>query len=242
MKFLYNAPALFHKGALIVGDTHFGMEWKLKSKGIYDEQFSMRLFEKLKDLIKRHKAKKVIFLGDVKEEITSIDVKTRTILTKLSELCDIVVAKGNHDGGIEEFIGAEVHPPQGFVFENLGLIHGNSWPGSDLLKCDYLVMGHQHPMVSFTDKMGRKHSEPVWILADPDAGEISKHYEKFNKKIKLILMPAFNPLVGFPINLRRKEQFGPVLNNKLFKINDALLFRLDGTGLGPLKNITTHKR
>jgi len=237
MKFLYNAPALLHKGAIILGDTHFGMEYKLKHKGIYDEQFSQRLFLKLKDLIKHHKARKVIFLGDVKEEITTLDPKTRNILSQLSGLCDVVIAKGNHDGGIEEFIGAEVHPPQGFVFENLGLIHGNSWPDPELFQCSHLVMGHQHPMISFTDKMGKRHSEPVWIIAEPDDEEIRKHYEKHNGRIKLVLMPAFNPLVGFPINFGKKEQLGPVLNNKLFKINPALVFRLDGTCLGKLSNI-----
>ena len=60
MKFLYNAPAILHKGALIVGDTHFGMEMKLRNKGIYDDQFSMRIYMKLRDLVIRHKAKKLM--------------------------------------------------------------------------------------------------------------------------------------------------------------------------------------
>jgi putative SbcD/Mre11-related phosphoesterase len=241
MKFLYNAPAIFHKGAIIVGDTHFGMEYKLKSRGIFDEQFSFRLYDKLKDLVKRHKAKQVIFLGDVKEDITMLDVKTREVLTKLGELCEITIIRGNHDGGIEEFLHADIKPSEGFVFEKLGLLHGHSWPEKDLLKCDYLVMGHQHPMISFTDKMGKKHKEAVWIIADPNEDEIKKHYEKFNRKIKLILIPAFNPLVGFPINLSKGERLGPILNTKLFKLDHALVFRLDGTGLGKLKDITFHK-
>lgn len=241
MKFLYNAPAILHKGAVIVGDTHFGMEWKLKAKGIHDQQFSNRLLLRLMDVVKEHKAKQVIFLGDVKEDITSLDRKTKELLTKLSDACDISIAKGNHDGGIEEFLNATVHPSEGFVFEGLGLAHGHSWPDAKLMECDYLVNGHQHPMVSFTDKMGKRHSEAVWIVADADIKKISERYEKFNKKIKLILMPAFNPLVGFPINLTKKERLGPVLNNKLFKLNDALLFRLNGTCLGKLTSIAFEK-
>jgi len=85
--------------------------------------------------------------------------------------------------------------------------------------------------------MGKKHSEPVWIISKCDEKELEKKYKKFNKKIELILMPAFNPLVGFPINLSREEQLGPILNNKLFKLDRALVFRLDGTGLGELKKI-----
>ncbi len=241
MKFIYDAPALLHKKALILGDTHFGMENKLRRKGVYDAQFSMRLFEKLEGIVKKHKVKRVIFLGDVKEDITMLDDNTRRILEKLGNLCDITIVRGNHDGGIEQFLNAEIVPSQGFVFENLGLLHGHSWPSEELLGCEYLVMGHQHPMISFTDTMGRKHSEPVWIIADSDNEKIAERYKKFNKKIKLILMPAFNPLVGFPINFSKKDALGPLINNKLFKLDRAILFRLDGTCLGRFNNINFDK-
>jgi putative SbcD/Mre11-related phosphoesterase len=241
MKFIYDAPALLYKKALILGDTHFGMEQKLRRKGIYDSQFSTRLFEKLEGLVKKHKASRVIFLGDVKEDITMLDDNTRKILGRLGDLCDIMIVRGNHDGGIEQFLNAQIIPAEGFVYEKLGLLHGHSWPADELMQCEYLVMGHQHPLISFKDSMGKKHSEPVWIVADADAEKIAERYKKFNKKIKLILMPAFNPLVGFPINFSKKEQLGPLLNNKLFKLEHALLFRLDGTCLGRLNNINFDK-
>jgi len=237
MRFLYNAPALLHKGALIVGDTHFGMEAKLRAKGIYDEQFSLKLSMKLKDLIRSNKAKKLIFLGDVKENITTLDDYTRRVLSELTELCDIAVVKGNHDGNIENFLNAEVSRPGGMVYEGLGLSHGHSWPDETLMGCRYLVMGHQHPMVKTTDTLGKKHIEPAWVIAPPNEDKIGDHYKKFSKKIKLVLMPAFNPLVGSLVNPVKEERLGPVLNNKLFKLNDALVFRLDGTCLGKLKTL-----
>ncbi len=237
MKFLYNAPGILLKDALVVGDTHFGMEAKLRQKGIFDDQFSLRLCQKLEGLIRTHKAKKLIFLGDVKEDITYIDNKTREVLNRLVDLVEVRVVKGNHDGGIEEMLGIEVYP-EGLVFENLGLMHGHAWPKEELMAADYLVMGHQHPMLSLTDRFGKKHSQPVWVFADSEPDEIKKHYAEFNEKIKLILMPAFNPLVGFPINIERKNQFGPTLNNKLFKLKDALLYGLDGTCLGSLNETT----
>jgi hypothetical protein len=49
-------------------------------------------------------------------------------------------------------------------------------------------------------------------------------------------MPAFNPLVGSVVNSKQKKHLGPVLNNKLFKLDDALVYRLDGTGLGKLES------
>ena len=236
MKFLYNAPAVLHKGALIVGDTHFGMERKLRQRGIHDEQFSLKLFFRLKELVTRHKAKKVIFLGDVKEDITMLDEKTGDVLSRLSLLCEIIIVRGNHDGGIERCGCAKIIPSEGFVYEGLGLAHGHSWPGKDLMECDYLVMGHQHPMLTTKDRLGKRHMEPVWVVAPPDKEKISTHYKTFNKKIRLILMPAFNPLVGSSIDVTAEKRLGPLLNNKLFKLNSALILRLDGTRLGKLEN------
>ncbi|VVC04541.1 Calcineurin-like phosphoesterase superfamily domain protein [Candidatus Bilamarchaeum dharawalense] len=249
MKILYNAPAILHKGALIVGDTHFGMEWKLRQRGVYDEQFSTRLFSKLKELIVDHKVKTLILLGDVKEDITMLDRTTEEILAKLSMLCKVIIVRGNHDGGIDAINSgslerravqghggnAEVKAASGFVYEKLGLIHGHSWPAEELMGCSHLIMGHQHPMISITDAFGKKRSEPVWVVAKPDVEVIKKRYGKFNKKIKLILMPAFNPVIGTPINIDDKTKFGPLINNKLFKLNDALVFRLNGICLGKLK-------
>jgi len=74
------------------------------------------------------------------------------------------------------------------------------------------------------------------MISPPDESNVKEHYEKFNKKIRLVIMPAFNPMVGSVVNTEKKERLGPVLNNKLFKLNDALVFRLNGTGLGKLKN------
>ncbi|MEW6035586.1 MAG: hypothetical protein AB1529_03160 [Candidatus Micrarchaeota archaeon] len=237
MKFLYNAPALFHKGAIIVGDTHFGMEEKLRRRGIYDDQFSMRLAEKLLGLVHEHRAKKLIFLGDVKEDITMLDRRCDEALSRLSMACQLTIVRGNHDGGIEQFGRARVEPAGGMVYEGLGLMHGHSWPSPELMMCDYLVMGHQHPMVSITDAFGKRHSEPVWLVAECSAETLAKRYPESNRKIKLVLMPAFNPLVGSSINADDKERLGPILNNKLFKLDDALVFRLDGTRLGKLENI-----
>lgn len=237
MKFIYNAPAIFHKDTLIVGDTHFGMEAKLRRNGVYDEQFSMRIFSKLKELILSHDVKKIILLGDVKEDITVLDSKTEEVLSRLSLLCEVIIVRGNHDGGIEKCANARIVPSEGFVYEKIGLVHGHAWPAQELMGCNYLVMGHQHPIISITDKLGKKHTEPVWLVAEVNEEKIVAHYKKFNKKIKLILMPAFNPLVGSAINLSSEEHLGPILNNNLFKLNDALVFRLDGTSLGKLKNI-----
>ena len=237
MRFIYNAPAILHKGAIIVGDTHFWMEPKLRRRGIYDGHFSLRLCERLKGLIAEHEAKRLILLGDVKEDITMLDPVTEQMLSKLSMLCEVVIVKGNHDGGIERCANARIIGPEGFVHEGVGLVHGHSWPGAMLMRCKYLVCGHQHPMMEMTDAFGKSRREPVWLIAPCDKEALAKRYENHDDKIKLILMPAFNPMVGSAIFLDEKQRLGPILNNKLFKLDEALVFRLSGTRLGKLKEL-----
>jgi putative SbcD/Mre11-related phosphoesterase len=192
LKFIYNAPAILHGKTLIIGDTHFGMEDKLRAEGIFDERFSERIFERIKGLLEETKAERLVMLGDVKEKITMLDPRSADMISKLGMLCELIIVRGNHDGGIEG-CGARVVPSDGFVLGKLGLVHGHSWPSDECMRAGYLVSAHQHPQLSVVDRSGRRHSEPVWIIAEPDANRIAEHYKRYNKKIRLILMPAFNP-------------------------------------------------
>src|SRR3989338_8207056 len=186
MRFLYNAPALYHKGALIIGDTHFGIEERLKKEGVHSEDFSEKILEKVLKLLNSTKVKRLIILGDVKENIAYVDENTRTILKKL---------------------------------EN---------------RTEHIIAAHQHPMVEFTDAFDKKHSRSAWLILEPNLSKIKKHYKNFNRKIKLILMPAFNPLAGKSIKLNASGQLGPLLSNSIFKLNESIVYTLDGSYLGKL--------
>jgi metallophosphoesterase superfamily enzyme len=234
MRFLYNAPAIFHKGALIVGDTHFGIEERLRKNGIFVTNLSMKLLEKLKRLLKTTKAKRLIILGDVKDKIGICDETTKKIFEELKKLnIEIIIVRGNHDGGIEK-VGAKVVDADGFVYEGLGLIHGHSWPSKNCMNCRYIISAHQHPLVEHIDAAGKHHSMPAWIILEANERNIERFYKKFNKKIKLILLPPFNQLVGTTLNYGTKEHLGPLFKNKLFKYNDAIVYTLDGKYLGKI--------
>jgi putative SbcD/Mre11-related phosphoesterase len=239
MQFIYNAPAIIHKGALIIGDTHFGMERRLRERGISSNDFSMRLVEKIISISKEHKIKKLFLLGDVKDDIAYVDAFTREAVNELiNAKLDISVVRGNHDGGIEEFESKiKIFPAEGLVYEKLALIHGHSWPSEECMNSEYLIAAHQHPQMQFIDSSGKKHIEPVWLIAEPNEKIISEHFDSFNKKIKLVMLPAFNPLVGTVIKTDVFSVLGPVLNNKLFKWNDALVYRLNGVAVGKLSDI-----
>lgn len=236
MKFIYNAPALFYRDAIIVGDTHFGIERKMQSRGIHYNFLSARISEKLISLIEGNNAKKLIILGDVKDEIGAMDKTTIEILERLSGHAELILVKGNHDGGLV-FPGAEIIGSSGFVYGKLGLSHGHAWPDEELFSADYIINAHQHPMVLFRDRLGKSHTEPVWLFLPSDTEKIKSKYENFNKKIELVIIPAFNPLVGSVINRKKEKHLGPLINKKLFKLEQSKLFRLDGTLLGRFTDV-----
>lgn len=231
MRFLYNVPALLYRHALIVGDMHFGIEQRLHNQGIRAEGISKELTEKLIRVAKENNVKKIIFLGDVKENILRVDPITKKIFEKLSKKFDIVIVRGNHDGGIEQ-LDVKIAPSEGLRFGQLGLVHGHSWPSKEVMQAKYIISAHQHPQLAMKDAFGKPHLEPVWVIASLQASKIKKYYKKFHPKLQLVVVPAFNSLVGFPIQKLSKEQLGPSLNNNLFKWDHALVYRLNGNCLG----------
>ena len=253
LKFLYNKPAILYKGAFIIGDTHFGIEERLKEKGI-NLDFSKMLLEKLKKDFQETDAEKLIILGDIKHKITGTDYQTEKILEELNGFCDLkianvgegnfqslcssttaqkvertnelIIVKGNHDGGLEE-LGLKVIPPSGFVYKSLGLIHGHSWPKEELMNAKYLIMAHQHPLYEFKDKFGIRKSEPAFIFSNPNIRNLKKHFKKFNEEIQCILIPAYNPLIGSSFNVSEKK-LGPIFYNNLFKWNSIMVYNIKG--------------
>lgn len=225
LKFLYNKPAILYKSAFIIGDTHFGIEERLKEKGI-NLDFSKILLEKLKKDFNETDAEKIIILGDAKHKITGIDYQTENILEELNNFCDLTIVKGNHDGELED-LGLKIIPPSGFVFKDLGLIHGHTWPSEEVMNAKYLVMAHQHPLYEFKDKFGNRKSEPVFIFANPNLRALKKHFRSFNEEIQCILIPAYNPLIGSSFNISERK-LGPIFYNNLFKWNSIMVYNTKG--------------
>lgn len=235
MHFVSNQPAIFHQNALILGDTHFGIEEKFKRQGIFHSGLSMLLLEQIKKLLNSTKATKLILLGDVKENINYVDQISQKILLELDSICDLSIVRGNHDGGIEK-ICKKVFPSSGCIYKNLSLIHGNAWPSEALMQSDYLVAAHQHPILTFVDKLGKAHSNQAWAIYDLNYLEAKKYYKKINKNLKLISIPAFNPFVGYSINKREKTSHGPLFSNNIFDLQNGFAYSLQGQILGKISD------
>jgi len=175
---------------------------------------------------------------------------------------DISIILGNHDGDLEPLTppSIKIFPSGGIVLgkdNNIGLFHGHAWPSSNLLKCEVLIMGHVHPVLMFKDKLGFW-TPPwqVWVKAKIDTKRLAKAYlsylniragskplETLKKKLsiefkepKLIVMPAFNELLGgISVNRFNKRLIGPLLSSGSVTANNAELYLLDGTYMGTIK-------
>jgi hypothetical protein len=238
MRFLYNKPAILIGDALVVADLHIGMENELARRGIRVGNLSDKILSSIRELAKETNKKRLIILGDAKHEIAHVDEKTISFFEQLTKDLRVEVVKGNHDGGIEKIKGITVHPPEGIVLKNIGLCHGHAWPGEKLLTADYIVTAHQHGQIEIVDGKGKRHREHVWASIPLDEKNALRHYKRVNKKIRMILLPPFNKLLsGAVLNDKKTEMLGPVFSNNLFKLEGAIMYRLDGTCLGTIRSL-----
>ncbi|MFP3949738.1 MAG: metallophosphoesterase [Candidatus Micrarchaeia archaeon] len=227
MKFLFGKEAAVHKDALLISDLHLGMEGALFERGIRNSEISERLAEKTLEVLGKTGKKELIIVGDVKERVVGIPQEAREYLRKVEEHAEITVVKGNHDGGIERIPGIKVIGHGGFAYKGLGIFHGHAWPSEEVMECDTIVMGHNHPQVKL---QGEWH--PVWVEMKANQEKILERYPGYDGEKRLVLMPSFNPLLG--TNIAGSSGLGPVLKNNLFKINTAIVYTLSGTKLGKL--------
>ncbi|MBR6912121.1 MAG: phosphoesterase, partial [Candidatus Methanomethylophilaceae archaeon] len=167
--------------------------------------------------------------GSTKQEYAEIP----DFFESLFERFDTIdVVRGNHDTMIEEFLPPRVRirPATGMKFDDLGLIHGHTWPSQDVMDCETLILGHNHPAVMFRDGVGRQMTEPCWFRGNFAKDENDK-YQKLPKNF--IVIPAFNRMLGgSPINVIGEDLLGPVLNSDLLDLDNGSIYLLDGICLG----------
>jgi len=251
---------------LIISDLHIGWEVSLAKNGIHIPSQTPKLLKKILDLMKIHKPTSLIFLGDVKHTVTGAELsewkEIPNLFEKISEIVqDIKIVQGNHDGDLEplvprnvKFIGAKGTTLPG----NIGVFHGHAWPSIELLKSDYMVMGHLHPVITLKDSFGFRTTKQVWIKTECDLKKLGLSLIKYlgkrssdqinlitkkNRMIKLIIMPSFNKLLsGQPVNMKNRYNenlyFGPILRSKSIIVDEAEVYLLDGTLLGKIDDLT----
>ena len=229
---------LVDESALILSDLHYGVEAEMLRGGVWVPNRSTGRTEKVLKLIKQTKSKRLILLGDVKHQVPHNSKQQRTDLEQffmaVNRVAKVEIVPGNHDGGLEDIIPSEVkfHKSDGFVIGEIGMVHGHAWPSQEVMNSKILVMGHEHPALSFRDRLDKLHSEPCWLRAPMLEHE---RYDKVPKQ--LIVMPAFGELAGRTMIIEPLKGLGPVLRNGLADLAKARVETLEGLDFGELGNL-----
>ena len=254
---------------LVIADLHIGFEHELAGMGINIPSQTPKIQAKLLQILGEVKPNRLIFIGDVKHSVPKISLQEWEDVPAFFEeiqkaVSDIEVIPGNHDGDLEPLTPrtVRIHQSKGIIIgkeESVALSHGHAWPSAEFLGTDYLVIGHNHPVVHFRDSLGFKVVRQIWLKADCNGQKLASAFLKyagvklkmdpivalkqvFNVDVhapKLIVMPAFNEILGgLPINLQKpRELLGPILRSEAVNIDSAEAHLLDGTFLGSIKQL-----
>ena len=242
MKILFEKPAVLLGKTLVVADLHIGIEEKMFSQGIRIGSITQKMKEDLILLIKETGAKRLIVLGDAKDRIIGTESVVREFFGDISRHAKVTVVKGNHDGGLEQVECIEVAGAGGIRLKHkgvsYGLFHGHAWPSDELLGCDYLICGHQHPRIMVHDAFGNAQAVHAWIEMPIVGAKAKKRYGKANGKAKLLVMPPFNHAIGGQvINRQEGSLMGPLFASGMFKLSSAHIYTLSGISLGAFSGI-----
>lgn len=239
------AAVIGGKKALILGDTHIGIEYELLDAGFRVPFGIDGMLRRLNILLQAHRPDTLIHLGDFKHSIPRAFEKeedaVRAFVAAALQTCKKVeIVPGNHDGGLhrmlEDYIRdgrVGLHAEKSLSLGPYLFTHGHTWPGAENLKCKTLVLAHSHPAVRLCDRLGKPSTHPCWLRGKTNPGKVEQFYGKRSGfPNEFIIVPAFNTLRGSAVNGCRA--IGPLARNGLLGLKNAEAFLLDGTALGEL--------
>jgi len=245
IKFVYGEPALIAEAGgsphLVVGDLHIGMERELQARGIHVTKMAGRMSKRMLGIAEEFGAKSVVIIGDVKHSILYPErYESREISSFFDSLArlDVVVVAGNHDAHLREIVSCDVRDE--LSIDGISFSHGNKNPTQKEMDADYLVTAHSHACVRMRDSVGTFYEQKVWLVSEPNKKKAGALYENHNKKMKLVMMPAFNDLImGTSVTKGLKSTISPMLRSGLFSARKTDIYSLLGEAIDlKLLNIT----
>ncbi|MBU0498303.1 MAG: metallophosphoesterase [Candidatus Thermoplasmatota archaeon] len=237
-----NEPALYdpNQKLLFIVDLHIGIENELQQNGLHIPSQTSMMSTRLQHLIETYNPKGLVLLGDVKHTVPTMSTKERSdvkrFLKQFADQLPLHIIPGNHDGNLSWLIPNKttIYPITGANFDTIGCLHGHSWPREHLLLCQYLTMGHTHPMVRLTDRLGFNSYEPVWVKGKLKLPAVSDRHT-IQTSPEVIILPAFNPLCG-GVAVNHEHPLGSIA--KHLDETQTHLFLLDGTDLGTIQKLS----
>jgi len=267
---IVDEPALLvnfsDKKILCIADLHLGYEFLLAERGVVIPSQAEEMEEKILGLVERTGVDALVIIGDVKYNIFGISSSELRgisgLLERVSKEVDVQIALGNHDANLDLLLpnSIVVHSAKGFLVKGkdikVGFVHGHAWPSPELFQADYIVVGHNHPVIEMRDELGGRWYEPAWIELQWDKVKIMRSFAEYlglRKSLdprealnrlsirvgnpKIILVPAFSPLLGgVALNRPGVNFLGPMLSSDVVERSATRVKLLDGTFLGTLEN------
>jgi len=207
IQLIKNERAIKVNDYLVLGDLHIGYEASMKGYSIFN--LIKNLAKKIISLKNNYHCNKLIILGDLKYNIAYFTEKEVYQIKKLFDILsenfdEIIILKGNHDGKIENILkNPKIKILKEFKLQKVGFMHGHRKPSINMMDCLYFIIGHSHPTLKLKDKNQVIHSYPVWII-----GNLKKSKFKAFQCQKVIIVPAFNPLI-----IGSDKLLGPIAKN-----------------------------
>jgi uncharacterized protein len=227
---------------LAISDLHIGFESQMITRGInIDEQtFFDEIRKELADLINFNKIDAVIFLGDLKNSIQTINKYEWKMIPQffkfLSEVTDIYLVPGNHDSNIRFLMPENVNimGSKGMILDDTLFIHGHTMPTKAKASIKRIVMGHIHPV--FLRHNSVINGQRVWIYLKLIKKAI---FPATQGDLDIVIVPAFNRYI-YAINARHyTKSISPIITKaiKSNAVRQALLVSLDGSIVGDIESL-----
>ncbi len=227
------------QNVICVGDLHVGLESELRSRGVHVPSQTARMERELVSLSPGRD--RLVLLGDIKNKVPGSSQQEHAELprffrTLLRHYNEVDVVRGNHDTNIEEFLpeGVSVHPSTGLRIDDVGFVHGHTWPSPEVMAARTLVIGHNHPTIALEDSLGNISKEPCWVRCKLKEG--GGRYMELPDEV--IMVPAFNrSLGGSPINIEKGKLLGPLFSEGMVDIRKGRVYLPDGIYLGQVGSL-----
>jgi len=205
---------------LIITDLHIGYEQKIRMRGL------LIPFNQLKELIKRFenilkqlnksRVKRIVVNGDLKHEFGTITNQEWHDIQKFIEFLqsnsdELVIIEGNHDVILEPITKKkEISIVEYLIINDVLLMHGNYIPEHLPKGINTIIIGHEHPAVSFRDRPSEKFK--CFLIG------------KWNRR-NLIVIPSFF-LINPGTDITKENFISPFLkdikNFQVFVVEDKI--------------------
>jgi metallophosphoesterase superfamily enzyme len=243
LEFIGEGPALVVEGDsryLVVADLHFGIEADLASHGLHFRSRSKARLERLMKIVDRTDPDGLVLLGDVKHSIPSITrqeyFELPRILSSLRDRVPLQVFPGNHDIGIERYLGpGEICAKDGAIIDGVGYLHGHMYP-SPALAGHLMIIGHHHPLLSLRDSVGCALQSPAYLRAGVNTGALGMAEQgATGAPTRVLFMPSFNEIAGYDILQIIRNPTSPL--SRHIMTDDTEIILADGTLIGPFRSL-----